>query len=47
MLSLVVLAAGKTKAIGVSNFEQNHVQDILDMKELLPAVNQVNTQLTC
>ena len=32
---------GKTRAIGVSNFEQNHLQEILDMGGLIPAVNQV------
>lgn len=32
---------GRAKAIGVANFEQNHLQDILDMQDLLPAVNQV------
>ena len=32
---------GKARAIGVSNFEVNHLQDILDMKGLVPAVNQV------
>ena len=32
---------GKTRAIGVSNYEQNHLQEILDMGGLMPAVNQV------
>ena len=32
---------GKARAIGVSNFEVNHIQDIVDLKGLLPAVNQV------
>ena len=31
----------KAHAIGVSNFEVNHIQDIVDLKGLLPAVNQV------
>ena len=25
--------SGKTRAIGVSNFEQNHLEDIMEMKE--------------
>ena len=33
--------SGKTRAIGVSNFEQNHLEDIIEMKELLPSVNQI------
>ena len=32
---------GKARAKGVSNFEVNHIQDIVDLKGLLPAVNQV------
>ena len=32
---------GKTRAIGVSNFEKNHLEDILAMNSLLPAINQV------
>ena len=31
----------KARAIGVSNFEIKHIQDIVDLKSLLPAVNQV------
>lgn len=31
---------GKARAIGVSNFEQNHIEDIVALKELLPAINQ-------
>ena len=30
----------KTRAIGVSNFEIKHLQDILDMGEAIPSVNQ-------
>lgn len=37
----VILQKGQARAIGVSNFEQNHLQDILDMNSTLPAVNQV------
>jgi len=33
--------AGKARAIGVSNFEQRHMQDVLDLGSLVPAVNQV------
>ncbi|XP_065180627.1 glyoxal reductase-like [Sycon ciliatum] len=37
-----VFRSGRARAIGVSNFEQNHLQDILDMADaLVPAVNQV------
>ena len=32
---------GKTRAIGVANFEINHLEDIISMNSLLPAVNQV------
>ena len=31
----------KTRAIGVSNFEKNHLEDIFAMNSLLPSVNQV------
>lgn len=33
--------ANKTRAIGVSNFEQNHLEDIISMGGLIPAVNQI------
>ena len=32
---------GKAKAIGVSNFERNHLEDIIVMNSSLPAINQV------
>ena len=32
---------GKARAIGVSNFERNHLEDIIAMNSTLPAVNQV------
>jgi len=32
---------GRAKAIGLSNFLQHHIQDILDICEILPAVNQI------
>jgi len=36
-----VFNEGKALAIGVSNFEQNHLEDILELNSLIPAVNQV------
>ena len=33
--------SGKALAIGVSNFEKNHLEDIIQMKSLIPSVNQV------
>ena len=35
------LAAGKLRAIGVSNFQQHDIQNILDNCSVVPAVNQV------
>ena len=35
---------GKALAIGVSNFEKNHLEDILIMKGMVPSVNQVEYQ---
>lgn len=32
---------GKAKAIGVANFEMGHMQDLLDLNSLIPAVNQI------
>jgi len=32
---------GKARAIGVSNFEENQLQDIFELNTLLPSVNQV------
>jgi len=37
----VIFNKGQAKAIGVSNFEENHLQDIFDLKSLIPSVNQV------
>lgn len=34
-------ATGKTRAIGVSNFHQHHLQRILDEADLVPAANQI------
>jgi diketogulonate reductase-like aldo/keto reductase len=39
-----IFQEGKAMAIGVSNFEQNHLQDIIDMNGTLPAVDQVEFQ---
>ena len=36
-----IYKAGKARAIGVSNFEINHLEDIIAMNSTLPAVNQV------
>jgi hypothetical protein len=33
--------AGKAKAIGVSNFNKEHLQEIIDAKLPLPSVNQI------
>jgi len=33
--------AGKAHAIGVSNFEKIHLEDIFELKSLIPSVNQV------
>lgn len=35
------LSAGKVRAIGLSNFMEPHLQDILDIAEVVPAVNQI------
>ena len=36
-----LLKDGKAMAIGVSNFEQNHLEDLLMLKSMAPSVNQV------
>ena len=36
-----IFKSGKAKAIGVSNFEKNHLEDIIAMNSTLPALNQV------
>ena len=35
------LAAGKVRAIGLSNFMEEHLTDIIEHGEILPAVNQI------
>ncbi|WP_010664062.1 aldo/keto reductase [Marinilabilia salmonicolor] len=34
---------GRIRAIGVSNFEQNHLQDLMATSKIKPAVNQIET----
>jgi len=34
-------AAGRTKAVGVSNFEPEHLENILDAGSVVPAINQI------
>ena len=41
VFALSLTLSGKVKAIGVSNFEKNHLEDIISMGEMLPALNQV------
>ena len=36
-----MLAAGRTRAIGVSNFMEDHLGDLLSQVEVVPAVNQI------
>ena len=36
-----MLAAGHTKAIGVSNFTQPQLQHLISVSQVVPAVNQV------
>lgn len=36
-----IYASGKAKAIGVSNFQQEHLQDIIDLGGTVPAINQI------
>ena len=36
-----IFKSGKAKAIGVSNFEKSHLEDIIVMNSTLPALNQV------
>lgn len=35
--------AGKTRAIGVSNFQNDRVMDLISFNEVVPAVNQIET----
>lgn len=36
-------AAGKVKAIGVSNFEQHHLEDLLSFAKVTPVLNQIES----
>ncbi|RFA15423.1 oxidoreductase [Subtercola boreus] len=36
-----ILASGRVKAIGVSNFQQHHLQRLFDEADIVPAVNQI------
>lgn len=36
-----LLADGRTRAIGVSNFQQSHLQRLMDNSNTVPAVNQI------
>jgi len=39
-----IYASGRAKAIGVSNFKEHHLQDVLDIGTVVPALNQVELQ---
>src|SRR5690606_11402785 len=36
-----IAASGRARAIGVSNFLENHLQDVLKQGSVVPAVNQI------
>ncbi len=36
-----IYQSGKARAVGVSNYLSHHLQGIIDMKSLMPAVNQI------
>jgi diketogulonate reductase-like aldo/keto reductase len=36
-----MLSAGRTRAIGVSNFSEQHLENLMEQTEVVPAVNQV------
>lgn len=40
-------AEGKIRAIGVSNFEPDRLVDLIHFNEVVPAVNQIETNLHC
>ncbi len=42
-----LLAQGKARAIGVSNFEPDQLLDLIAYNEVVPAVNQIETNLHC
>jgi 2,5-diketo-D-gluconate reductase A len=39
-----ILAGGRVRAIGVSNFQVRHLQDLFEATETRPAVNQIEVQ---
>lgn len=42
-----VLRQGNVRAIGVSNFEESQLIDLVEFNEVVPQVNQVETNLLC
>src|SRR6476646_5903123 len=42
-----LLAEGKVRAIGVSNFMADHLTELLDRAEVVPAVNQIEVHAYC
>lgn len=36
-----IAQSDKARAVGVSNYQKNHLQEIIDLKSLVPAVNQI------
>ena len=36
-----IAANDKVRAIGVSNYQEKHLKEVLDMRSLIPAVNQI------
>ena len=36
-----IAATDKVRAVGVSNYQENHLKEILDLRSLVPAVNQI------
>lgn len=36
-----IAATDKVRAVGVSNYQENHIKEILDLRSLVPAVNQI------
>ncbi|NLZ94638.1 MAG: aldo/keto reductase [Bacteroidales bacterium] len=36
-----IYQSGKARAVGVSNYQENHLQEVIDLKSLVPAVNQI------
>ena len=41
-----MLAAGRTRAIGVSNFMEDHLENLLGQVDVVPAVNQIEVHPT-